>query len=307
MELSSHDFAGRVSFVTGPEKGCGKTTFVNRALALLRAAGERAAFLTVGFEGEAGPGSPPGGAGRRPTIDCLPGEVFLSSELYLRGSTCSPEILDLLPGSTALGRLALARARRRGQVVLVGPERNDYAAWAIDRVLEEGWARSVLVDGAINRITQVSARSDARLFYVARIGPGDLDRQLRSLRRMFTLARLPLWPAGRDPAGAEHGFPAPVAALEGPLTAETLSRLPPAAKTILVDDFTKVFLEASALAALLRSRSIVVRRRLWLSAFVVALRDLSRARFLDALGDRDLQSLVAFNPYEARAGEYAHA
>ncbi|HUW40799.1 MAG TPA: hypothetical protein VMV90_07285 [Rectinemataceae bacterium] len=305
MRLTSEDLLGRVTFVTGPEKACGKTTLVKRLLALARAEGERAALLTVGFEGE--PGGRTVGDSRRPTLECLPGEIFISAERYLRSSSCLPEVLEVLPGSTAFGRLAIARARRRGRVVLVGAERNEYAAWAVERIRREAWARTVLVDGALNRITQASAFRDARFLFVLRLSPGELERGLRGLRRIHRLVTLPVLPAASDErsrtadteAARRAGLPLPLAALDGPLTARTLSEIPDSARTILVEDFTKVFLDAPALASLARARVLAVRAGIEFGGFVVALRDLSRERFTEALDDPSIEDLVVFNPGEA--------
>ena len=294
MRLGAAALSGRVTFITGPEKGSGKTTLLNYALGLLRSSGEAAAFLGIGFDGEAGMMD-----ARAPRVACRPGEVFVSAERYLRSSSCLPEILEALPGQTALGRLAVARARRPGQVVLVGAERNEYSAAAIDAIRDVGWARSVLVDGAMNRITQVSAFSGARFLFSLRVSPGDLDRNLRAMRRVFALSRLPVAAVGSDGAGAAALLPEPIYRVEGPLTAQTLSRVPETAASVLVEDFTKIFLDAQALAAFARSRVLAVERGFEFGGFVVSLRDMSRERFSEALGDPGIEELVEYDPFEA--------
>jgi energy-coupling factor transporter ATP-binding protein EcfA2 len=304
MVLSAADFSGRVTFVTGPEKGSGKTTLLNYALGLLRAESEAPAFLGIGFDGEAGTQD-----ARAPRVACRPGEVFVSAERYLRSSSCLPELLEALPGETALGKLAVARARRPGQVVLVGPERNEYSAWAIDAIRAGGWARTVLVDGAMNRITQISALSGpsafplARFLFAMRVAPGDLERNVKSMKRIFALSRLPVAGGAGAAAGTAAGtaprLPGPVYRVEGPLTAQTLARVPEGAASVVVEDFTKVFLDSQALAAFVRSRPLAVERGFEFGGFVVSLRDLTRERFSAALGDGAIEDLVEYDPYEA--------
>ena len=141
MRIGFAELSGRVSFISGQGKGSGKTCFLNYALSVLREGGEKAAFLGVGLDGEGSavrPGATP--------IPVFPGECFASTDAYLRRSGCEPEILAVLPGRSALGRLAVARARRPGLAVLVGPERNEYAAEAVRVMREEAGARTVLVD-----------------------------------------------------------------------------------------------------------------------------------------------------------------
>lgn len=295
MILEAGTFSGRTTFVTGPEKGCGKTSLLNRALGLLREAGERPAFLGVGFDGE---GRDALSASRAPRIACRAGEVFMSAERYLRGSAASPEILEVLPGASALGRLAVARATRDGEAVLVGPERNELLAWALSRVAEEGWARSVLVDGAINRITQVAAFPGARFVFSLRVSPAELERQVARLRLMHRLAGLPRAGAG------DEGLEAPVHRVSGPLTRETAALVPEGAATVVVEDFTKIFLDLPALTAFLRSRTLAVRAAPEFAGFVVVPRELPRERVVAALREREgegaeaILARVAWNPYE---------
>jgi hypothetical protein len=296
MPLEVKDFRGRVTFITGPEKDCGKTSLLNACLALLRGAGEGEAasgglaFMGVGFDGEARDAF---SGQRKPRIEARAGEVFVTAEHYLRMTTCHPELLEVLPGSTALGRLAVARARRTGAVTIVGPERNDYAAWAIARMREEGWASTILVDGAINRITQVAAFAGSRFLFSLRASPSDLERQVRRVRLMAALQRLPCL--------AELGGRAaePLLALDGPLTLESAGRVPAGVATLVVEDFTKVFLDGQALAAFTRNRALVLRERVDFGGFVVLLRDLSQESFRLALADEEAWNLVSFNPYEA--------
>jgi len=338
VRLEAKDFSGRVTFITGPEKHCGKTTLLNRALGLLREAGEKPAFLGVGFDGECRDDLT---AARKPRIRCEAGEVFVTAERYLRASACLPEILDLLPGRSAMGRLAIAKARRGGEVIIVGPERNDLASFALERIREEGWASSVVVDGAINRITQVSAFFGARFLFALRVGPADLDRQAKRARLVASLACLPAFPratASNDGRGAPPirgsenanaavfhgavglcgvagpGFPArripdseaeasglnaPAYELFGPLTEDSAARLPEDARSLIVEDFTKVFLDLAALGVFRRGKFLGVRSSVDFGGFVVVLRDLSRERFEAALGDDELAQFVAYNPYEA--------
>jgi hypothetical protein len=288
MRLDARDFLGRVTFITGPEKDCGKTTLLNACLALVRRTGEAPALMGVGFDGEARDAL---SGLRKPRIVVCPGDVFVTAERYLRESRCLPEILEVLPGSTSLGRLAIARAGRAGSVTIVGPERNEHAAWAISRIREEGWARTTLVDGAMNRITQAAAFAGARFVFALRVSPPDLERQARRACLIAALERVPVYAEGSP------DFPAPAHFVEGPLTYDTAKRIPPEARTVVVDDFTKVFLDGQALSALQRERTLAFRAAVEFGGFVVVLRDLGEEAFRRALGDELAWARVAFNPY----------
>ena len=305
MRLEASALSGKVVFIAGDGRGSGKTALLAHALGLLRSAGERPAYLGVGLDGEserAAAVAGPFAHGRGSLVPCLPGELFLSSERYLRLSGCESEIVALLPGSGALGRLAIARARRPGLAVLVGPDSNELAALAIGLMRGELGARTVLVDGAINRITQVASFPGSVFFVATCVSPGDLAAKAKAMRRLALLADLPELGARarEDPDGAavEAGLGTGAAWIEGALTASTLDRVGAEKRTIVVEDFTKVFLDEPALSCLLRDRSLAVERRIGFGGFVARLRDLSWEAFCAALRDERVEALVLRNPYE---------
>ncbi len=286
----AEDFLGRVTFVTGPEKHCGKTTFMNLAALAVRRATQASgkpgpALLTVGYDGESRDFL---SGARKPAVPVAAGDVVVTTERFAR--PCGPEILDVLPGSTALGRLCIARAHRTATVALVGPEGNSLVAWAAARIVEGGLASAVLVDGAINRITQAAALDGARFVYTLRVDPAGLSKSVARVRRMAALLALP--ERGEDPS--DEAFVVP-----GALTAESVARIPRTARSLIVEDCTKVFLSDGELSALQRERPLFVRRRLEFGGFVVVCRGLSDGAFLERLGDEAVAGLVAFNPYDA--------
>jgi hypothetical protein len=292
-------YLGQVMFVSGPEKHCGKTTFMNRAMALARrgaaAAGKAPpAVLTVGYDGEARDFLT---GVRKPAVPVCSGDIFVTAERFIRPSGTCPEILDVAPGVGALGRLCIARANRDGVVALVGPEGNRAVAWILETLVEGGLAETVLVDGAINRITQAASRSAARFVYVLRVDRAGLRRAVERVRRIGALMALPMALDGSHVGDPLH--------VDGALTSETAARIPMAVKSVVVDDFTKIFLDCQELAAFTRERSLSVARQIDFAGFVVSCRGLSDEEFLRSLDDQELAAQVCFNPYQAVPGRAA--
>lgn len=290
---TAEDFMGQVTFVTGPEKHCGKTTFMNRAAGIARrgalaSARPGPALLTAGYDGESRDFL---SGARKPTVPVCAGDLVLTTERFAR--PCFPEIIEVLPGQTALGRLCIARARRDSVVALVGPDGNSQIAWAIDRIVTGGLTDTVLVDGAINRITQVASQPGGRFVYVLRVDRSTLRQAVGRVRRIGLLTSLPVAAQDEPRGGASQVF-----WLDDALTAETAARLPATAKLVVVEDLTKVFLGESELLAFIRERTLQVRRSLGFGGFVVSCRGLGNEEFLAALDDARLAGLVAFNPYE---------
>jgi hypothetical protein len=272
--------AGAVTAVTGFEKGSGKTTFLNLALPYARRQGPAAVF-TIGVDGA---GKARDGTVRSGEIQVREGDVVMTTETFARLSDARFEVLEAVPGRTALGQLLLGRVRRPGSITLVGTEHFSVLAQLIARVREEGWVQSVLVDGAVNRITQVSALGPVQFAFTVRVDPANLARVAARIRAMAALAALPEGGAGL--------------ALDGPITADTLKTLPIGTQAFSAEDFTKFFLEPDALLKTLERYQVSVRRRFQLLCFAITLRDLDRDRFLATVGAEAAPSLL-FNPFEA--------
>ena len=297
---SPEAYLGQVMFITGPEKHCGKTTFMNRAMLLARRGAANAgrlppAVMTVGYDGEARDFLT---GVRKPAVPVQAGDVFVTAERFLRPSGSCPEILDVAPGVGSLGRLCIARANRDGLVALVGPEGNKTVAWILEALVAGGLADSVLVDGAINRITQAASRTAARFVYVLRVDRAGLHRAVDRVRRIGALIALPLVSGGTQDKNTLR--------IEGALTAETAARIPPKTQLVVVDDFTKIFLTLSELTAFTREHGLAVTRQICFAGFVVTCRGLSDEEFIRSLNDTELSALVCFNSYRVdsnRIGE----
>jgi hypothetical protein len=190
----------------------------------------------------------------------------------------------------------------------VGPEGNKAVAWILETLVDGGLADTVLVDGAINRITQAASRTAARFVYVLRVDRAGLRRAVERVRRIGALMALPALQPGDgtatgQAAGSASGLDGLHAGrpvhIDGALTSETAARILVGVRSVVVEDFTKIFLDRPELAAFTRERSLFVARRIDFGGFVVSCRGLSDDEFLHSLDDQDLATLVCFNPYRA--------
>lgn len=274
---------GAVTAVTGFEKGSGKTTFLNHALPFLRQSGPVAIF-TIGVDGAL---KARDHSGTPPEITVEPGDVVMTTDTFARLGTASLEVLEAFPGRSALGRLFLGRALRGGSVTLVGCEHFSALAETIGQVRRENWAHSVLVDGAVNRITQVSALGEVGFVFTVRIDRGNLVRAVQRIRNLSLLAALP-----HEPIPQEESL-----CIEGPLTHSLLEALPKGASKLSLEDFTKVFLEPAEIPRVLSRFQVSVRRAFPLLCIAVTLRDVSRVEFRASAGESLMDSIL-FNPYE---------
>lgn len=260
---------GRVTAVTGFEKGSGKTTFLAALLPSARRSGP-VLIATIGVDGRLKAQE----AGRAAALPVEPGDVVLTTDAFARAASARLEVLEALPGRTVLGRSLLGRVVRGGEVTLAGAEHFSALAHLLALARAEGWARTALVDGAVNRITQVSALGEVQFVFTARVDPANLRRVSDRLKALVALADLPVLP---EPDPGAHR-------LEGPLTPETRERLPRDLAGLSLEDFTKVFLEPADLLRLLERVPCSVRRSFPLRGISAALRDLSPEAFEQAIG-----------------------
>ena len=277
------NLAGRTVFIVGSAKNAGKTTLLNFALRRLHPLGG-VGFLSIGVDGEERDivfGCP------KPHIRAEAGDLLVTSDRMLQASELGWELLEVFPGSTVLGRLVLARVRRGGTVELCGPENNERLAPVLTALRNHG-ARTVLVDGAVDRLTQVASLPGAGFVYVVRADPARLDSMQETMRLLHALAAVP----------QAEGLPEDgTAVLSGALTRGRLAVLPAATHALVLEDFTKVFLTWREWKAAAKHLDIRFQRRWEIFFFCVVLWDVSRERFASGL-EPELLEQVLFNPHE---------
>lgn len=275
----------RTVFIVGSKKNAGKTTFLNYALNRLRGSGAIGA-LSVGVDGERQDqvfGNP------KPQIRAEKGDLLLCAETALEHSDLHYEILNVYPFRTAIGRPVLLRALRPGRAEISGPENNEQIAEILADMRRHG-AGTVFVDGAVDRLTQVAAGGRAAFVYVARVEPENLDSSAAAIRLIWAAAAVPLCRAGEK-------LPEPVIIIDGALTP---GRVPPRdvkGGTLVIEDFTKVFLSWQQWAELNARFQLRFGAKPELAGFVVNLYNVTKADFEKKLAQPALAERIIYNPY----------
>ncbi len=321
--------------ICGLSKGCGKTTAFSWACGTARQAGP-VALMTIGTHQQGKLQSsnatrfPMGPDNSRqnslvPELQVCPGDVVLTTLPQAHLSPASLEILATIPGRASLGRLILGRAHRYGTVALMGPEHLSALQLACDMIREESWAQSIIIDGAANRLTQLSALDGLQFIYTLRVGPDNIGLAVEQLEFLDSLAHLPLADAdqteddetragnsttmgngghsatsasansGYSATSANGGHSAKSISLRGPLTTTQLDTLPPRLERLIIDDLSKVFLTPQQWYKLMGQTIVQVRQQIPLLCALVVLRDMGEQEFLDHL-HKELRMQLLFNP-----------
>lgn len=285
-------FRGRTTFITGDDKNSGKTTFLKHALSSLRARGLSLAYMSAGVDGEAFDlvsGLP------KPLITVEAGDHIVTTENALAESTARFEVIRSFPEKTVLGRLELLRATRRGLVELIGPETNRALGEVLDSVIELAGADAVLVDGAVDRVTQAGTLKGAGYVLALRVTPSTLGRSAGKARLVVLLDGVPVLAGEADAPGCFE--------LNGALTPGKLPSLPEGGTPLLLEDFTRVFLEYAQVVRLRGEREVFFRNRCALVSIVVVLEGVEPDDFLRALGGEAARAPVYFSPYRLDQGQ----
>lgn len=134
--------------IIGLSKNVGKTTVVNHLLETVALPASQLALTSLGLDGEALDaltGLP------KPRIVPAAGLLVATARQLLASGTAEVDVLEELPGRTALGTVVLGRVRLPGRIEIAGPTLLSDLVQAARRVQQYG-ARMLLVDGAINRL-----------------------------------------------------------------------------------------------------------------------------------------------------------
>jgi hypothetical protein len=254
----------------------------------------RPAFLSAGYDGEEADHL----SGRtKPRVTALPGELVATSEAALETADAGLDLLEVFPQPSVLGRPVLCRVRRAGTVELIGPTGNRGITAILERLQAAYRPDTMLVDGAIDRLTQVSSARSAAAHVAAyavvlRVEPSTLPRAVELVRLHRLLAALP------SPAETAHCQE--MIELPGALTEKRLAELPADGRPLVLEDFARVFVDSARLAELRRRRQVFLRRTFELLFFAVNLFDVTQDEFFRALAPAgQAPADVLPNPYRA--------
>jgi hypothetical protein len=274
--------------VVGMAKNTGKTTCLNYLIRRLQDAGRCCAVTSVGVDGEERDvlyRTP------KPRITVYEDMLFVTSETDFAARECPAEALAVSDRSTPLGRLITARAQGTGRVVLSGPSDSQWLCETLTALKRRGVGLT-LVDGALSRMSLASpAVTDALILCTGAAVTGVLQELIRQTQFCCTLidsdtvdpalaATLQtlgsgVWlldilngkhrkltdsvftghEAAEYPVMAESPATAPTLYVSGAVTEpffKTLSARRNAGTTLIVRDFTRLFIEPATYEKFIR-------------------------------------------------------
>ncbi|MCU4175674.1 hypothetical protein [Carboxylicivirga sp. N1Y90] len=246
---------------------------------------EAPAFATIGVDGE---GNDLIDGRAKPLITTLPGDYLVTTRPLLDKSNGLFELLKVFPYKTVLGQLVVAKTLRGGTIELVGPENNAQLSDIIDFLKNEIKCQTIVIDGAANRLTPVSAISEAGFFYVQYVDKRNMNKALENLKLLCLSASFPIY----DKSQKETPYK-----IDGALTANKISTIPDKTKTISINNLTSVFLPFKQLKALSQKHNILAENNCKLNAFVLVTKDVEKLTFRKLYEQCNLNIELIDNPY----------
>ena len=274
-------------FITGNGKNAGKTTFMNYLLSIIRSSVNRLAYLTIGIDGEKEDmifGT------QKPSITVVPRDYIVTCDSALADTDSNFEIHEVFPYKTKLGKLILLKALRPGRIELIGPENNTQLSSIISFLKKEKNIKTIFVDGAVNRITQVASIPDASFIYVLKVSDSNLNKTIEEIQ---TLSLIKQFPNVSECVDTENVYE-----ITGALTEIKSSKIPKNTKAVILNDFTKIFLSWQSLTIFLKKYKIFYRNQYKLSFCAVNLYNVSAEEFKVLLKSNSTEYNIIFNPYQ---------
>lgn len=213
--------------VMGMAKNTGKTTTLNHLIRAFHREKISVALTGIGRDGE---GVDVVTNTEKPRIFAYRGTVIATAEGLLPFCDISKELLAVTDMGTPLGRVVLVRALTDGYVQLGGPSINAQLLELLSRLPGE----KILVDGAINRKTQILAADAAVLCTGAAVGP-DMRKTIAETRHWVDILTLPKYEEDMDSGSCVHLSGAVTDAVAGDIAEGT---------TVVARDAGKIFISA---------------------------------------------------------------
>jgi len=246
-EVVAGSGARRIAFL-GLAKNVGKTTALLAVLAELAARGVPVGTTSAGRDGEefdAITGEP------KPRFRIHPGQLVASAAATFEAASFPAREVVTLPFSTRFGPIQIRLAEGPGELEVIGPSTASQLARTA-AALEAAGAEILLIDGAVGRRAFAGARvSDGVVLSVGMSVASTLEGVRSAAAAAAELVRLRL--PGEDARARDRA---------GALTDDSLRAEPPVpGETLVVEDFTCVFLSAAARQSLAdRGARLAVRR-----------------------------------------------
>lgn len=272
------------TFIIGNEKNAGKTTFLNYILNFVREL-VPPAYLSIGIDGEK---KDEVFGNLKPRVVAKTDDFVITTETCINASNF--EICDVYPFKNVFGRIVLAKCLKDSFVELIGPETNSQIKFILNDLYSKN-IKTVFIDGAVNRLTQINVSDAANFIPVFNINPKNL---LNSIDKITLLA----W--GQELETFQKvTIDNTTYITDGAFTLTKLQSIDfNNINTIVVDDITKLFVSYKDLSKYFNKVKFYLKNQQNLVFFNIILRDIKKDFFENQLGSIIHKYRFIYNPLQ---------
>lgn len=173
--------------IVGMEKNTGKTECMNYIISRLKGIQKQIAITSIGIDGE---NLDQVTTTHKPEIELYRDTLFVTSEKHYRERNLVSKILNLSERQTSLGRLVTAQVVVPGKIILSGPTTNPWLKQVIKEL--QTHVNLTLIDGALSRKTQASpSLAESMILTTGAALSPNLNELIRKTKFFYNLLQLP--------------------------------------------------------------------------------------------------------------------
>ncbi len=283
-----------VTFITGFEKNCGKTTFLNYLLKDYNKH-KKVACASVGLTSSSDNFL---NLSYKPEVDVKKDWLIVTNTLFLNQIEVPFIIQDIIDEEVGGGKPVVIKPLYDCSIKLFSPGSNSKVFDVIEKLMP--YTEYFFIDGAFDRITQVSSFSSASFYYVISVRPDNLHSVVEKVFLFEDFIKVPINDNNYDFMKdiKEDVIYRDVFFTKGIFGYEKLEKISKNIKKIFIMDFTKVFLNLSDWLSLREKFSVFFASSFKLNSYVINLYDIGRDEF-EKMIPASAKKKIIYNPYES--------
>lgn len=283
----------KVIFITGFEKNCGKTTFLNHLLSNYSSQ-DKVGCISVGITSSEDDFLNPN---LKPKLHIKKNWRVMTNTVFLNSIDVPFIIEDIIDEDVGGGKPVVIKLLTSSELKLFSPGSNSKIYDTINKFIYI--SDYVFIDGAFDRITQISSFKNASFFYVFRVEPSNIDSVVERITLFEDFINVSVNQNNYEFMQniTDDIIYHDMFYTKGFFGYEKYSNLPAKIKKIFIMDFTKVFLNCHDWMELRKKYTVFFTSSFKLQGYVINLYDINRKEFETKLPSSALKRII-YNPYE---------
>ncbi len=286
------DTKGKVFFITGFEKNCGKTTFLNYLLSKQNS--HQIIFCaTVGVDAK---GKDFLSEDLKPNIKVKKGWKVLTNSSLLNNIKTNFIVNEVFDVDILGGKPVVLTLLEDCYVRLVSAGSN-LSLLNIVKVFYNT-VDKIFIDGSFDRITQISVFENSSFYYVFKVNPSNIKSVCEKIMLLESFCDIEVKKINPDFNG-EFLNDGKNFYLKGALTYSRVENIGKDVENIFINDITKVFLDYKSWKSLISRYKVYFTLKANLLNYVINLYDINKEEFEKNFEEKTLKKFL-YNPYEYR-------